>query len=139
MRTPKNWRQVLLSTVSIVLIPTSIIAGERTLVGYSSELSARPGDTVEFMVSALQGGEYEADLVRVINGDNLSVYKDKFEMRAVDAPFAGRYEGKARELNLGSYVHVEDASALDGYSRPSIPLSTSRRTWTTSIRSARQP
>lgn len=114
MRTPKNWRQVLLSTVSIVLIPTSIIAGERTLVGYSSELSARPGDTVEFMVSALQGGEYEADLVRVINGDNLSDYKDQFEMRAVDAPFAGRYEGKARELNLGSYVHVEDASALDG-------------------------
>lgn len=40
----------------------------RTLVGYSSELSVRPGDPIEFMVNAVNGGAYQADLVRVING-----------------------------------------------------------------------
>ena len=36
----------------------------RTIVGYSSELSVRPGDTIEFMVNTLDGGSYKADLDR---------------------------------------------------------------------------
>jgi len=87
---------------------------ERSLIGYSSELSLRPGDTVDFMVSAMEGGSYEADLVRVINGDNKSIYADQFLVDPIKASFQGRYEGKEQPLNTGSYVHIEDASALDG-------------------------
>jgi len=86
---------------------------QRSIIGYSSELSLRPGDSVDFMVSAPDGGFYQADLVRVINGDMHSRYKDQFKVVPVEAAFAGTYEGKAQALNLGSYVHVEDASALD--------------------------
>ncbi|AXI45552.1 hypothetical protein C1J03_05590 [Sulfitobacter sp. SK012] len=46
----------------------------RTIVGYSSELSVRPGDTVEFMVNSVDSGSYKADLVRVINGESQSLY-----------------------------------------------------------------
>jgi len=87
---------------------------ERNLVGYSSELSVRPGDTLDFKVSAFNGGEYKADLVRVINGDQHTLYKDQFEVRKTEASFEGSYQGIPQTLNLGSYVHVEDASALDG-------------------------
>jgi hypothetical protein len=51
------------------LLCTDVSADERTLAGYSNELTVRPGDTVEFKVSKLGGGQYEADLVRVVNGE----------------------------------------------------------------------
>lgn len=35
---------------------------KRTLIGYSSELSARPGETIEFMVNSQSGDSYKADL-----------------------------------------------------------------------------
>jgi len=44
---------------------------ERTLIGYASPLTVRPGDTVDFKVSSFAGG-YKADLVKIINGDSLS-------------------------------------------------------------------
>jgi len=116
MRSVASLLFISILTLGMTQSRISLAAGEvqRTIVGYSSELSARPGDTVRFMVSALEGGEYDADLVRVINGDRLSRYKDKFEVRKVAAAFAGSYEGRPQTLNLGSYVHVGDASALDG-------------------------
>jgi N,N-dimethylformamidase len=89
--------------------------GDRTLVGYAVPLSVRPGDTVEFKVSSF-AGDYEADLVEVINGDRLTRYKDMFDVRPVRAKFAGGYDGAEQPLNLGSYVHVEDIGALDGLS-----------------------
>ena len=87
-------------------------SARRTLVGYTDKLSARPGDSVEFKVSSF-GGAYEADLVRVINGDSQSRYKDTFKVEAVDAPFSSKYEGIEQPMNLGSYVHVEKTGALD--------------------------
>ena len=87
---------------------------ERSIVGYSSDLTVRPGDTVDFKVSRLGGGEYEADLVRVVNGDSLTRYSDTFQVVEVDADFAGTYDGIEQDLNHGSYVHVEETGALDG-------------------------
>jgi N,N-dimethylformamidase len=86
---------------------------ERTLIGYSSELSVRPGDTIEFMVNAVNGGQYQADLVRIINGESVSRYGDLFELAEIEAPFAGEYQGSRQPLNLGSYIHVDDAGVLD--------------------------
>jgi hypothetical protein len=61
---------VLCFTMSLGQAELLLAADEprRTIVGYSSELSVRPGDTIEFMVNTLDGGAYKADLVRIING-----------------------------------------------------------------------
>jgi N,N-dimethylformamidase len=96
------------------LLCTDVSADERTLAGYSNELTVRPGDTVEFKVSKLGGGQYEADLVRVVNGDSHTRYNDMFQVVEVDADFAGTYEAIEQDLNHGSYVHVENTGALDG-------------------------
>jgi N,N-dimethylformamidase len=86
----------------------------RTLVGYSSETSVRPGDTLYFMVSIVAGGSsYQADLVKIVNGDALSRYRNMFEVREVEAEFTGTYEGREQPLNLGSYVQVDNTAALD--------------------------
>ena len=85
----------------------------RTLAGYSSVTSVRAGDRIDFMVSALDGGAYEADLVKIINGDGLSRYADKFELKPVAASFAGNYQGRPQALNLGSYVQADNTAVLD--------------------------
>lgn len=84
----------------------------RTLVGYAVPLTVRAGDTVEFKVSSF-AGEYQADLVKVINGDSLSRYAKMFKVESVMAPFARKYKGTEQPLNLGSYVHVEKTGAID--------------------------
>jgi len=88
----------------------------RTLVGYSSVTNVRVGEKIDFMVNVMDGGSYQADLVKIINGDGLSRYADQFEMQAVDASFAGSYQGQQQALNLGSYVQVENTVALDSSS-----------------------
>lgn len=85
----------------------------RTLIGYSDVSSVRAGDSVDFMVNVINGGAFEADLVRIINGDGLSRYADKFEVKLVEASFAGSYQGQPQPLNLGSYVQVESSAILD--------------------------
>ena len=96
---------------------TSAADPERTIIGYSSELSVRRGDTVELMVSAIGGGSYDADLVHIINGDSVSRYAHTFEVRPVEAPFAGTYEGTEQPLNLGSY----EWHRLRQWLLPSVP------------------
>jgi N,N-dimethylformamidase len=83
------------------------------MVGYSSELTVRSGDTIDFKVSVLGGGGYEADLVQVINGDSHTRYSDAFEVREVPAAFAGKYSGSEQALHLGSYIEVENTGVLD--------------------------
>jgi N,N-dimethylformamidase len=86
---------------------------ERTLIGYSSELTVRPGDTIEFMVNAKQGGNYKADLARVINGESQTIYGDQFQLEYTPSSFEDTYKGARQELNLGSYVHVQNTGAFD--------------------------
>ncbi len=89
-------------------------AKPRTIIGYSNEHTLRPGDSVDFMVNAVEGGEYQADLVRIVNGDYLTVYKEHFKVVDVEAPFAGKFTGIEQKLNLGSYVEVPASKELDG-------------------------
>jgi hypothetical protein len=66
----RNCLLMLCCVMSLVFANSSFATDEpkRTIVGYSSELSVRPGDTIDFKVNSVGGEEYEADLVRVING-----------------------------------------------------------------------
>ena len=85
----------------------------RSIVGYSNELTVRAGDTVEFKVSKIGGGRYEADLVKIINGDSHTRYNDMFQVEGIDSDFAGDYDAIEQDLNHGSYVHVAETGALD--------------------------
>ena len=106
---------ITVATIFTFAFPVHVFGetADRVLIGYSSELSVRPGDKVEFMVNSLTPGSYEADLVRVINGESQSKYGHLFKLEDVNAPFAGKYAGEKQPLNPGSYVHVEKPHQLD--------------------------
>jgi hypothetical protein len=59
-----------ITTGLIALVMTSAsFAGSdnpRTIIGYSSVHTVRPGDSVDFMVNAVDGGKYQAGLVRAL-------------------------------------------------------------------------
>jgi hypothetical protein len=78
----RNSFLMLCCVMSLVLANTSFAASEppRTIVGYSSELSVRPGDTIDFKVNSVGGEKYDADLVRVINGESQSNCGDQFKV-----------------------------------------------------------
>ena len=84
----------------------------RNLFGYCDRLTARPGDTLSFMVSAYDEVAYDATLVRIVNGDAVSDAGDYREI-VVDASFEGRYEGRFQATNIGSYAIVDATRALD--------------------------
>jgi len=65
------------------------------------------------MVNTTDGGSYTADLVLVINGDSQSIYGDQFNVEDTPSSFEGTYDGTRQELNLGSYIHIGNTSALD--------------------------
>jgi N,N-dimethylformamidase len=102
--------------IALVMSSAAFAASDnpRTIIGYSSVHTVRPGDSVDFMVNAVDGGKYQAGLVRIVNGDYLTVYKEHFKVVDVEAPFAGQYSGIEQKLNLGSYVEVPASKKLDG-------------------------
>lgn len=81
---------------------------KRTLLGYSSELTVRPGQTLDFFVSDFSGEGFQADLVKVINGDAVTRYRDLFEVIPIASAFEGHYPGQKQLLDLGSYIEVEN-------------------------------
>ena len=107
---------IIAGLMALVMTSASFAGSDnpRTIIGYSSVHTVRPGDTVDFMVNAVDGGKYQADLVRIVNGDYLTVYKEHFKVVDVEAPFAGQYSGIEQKLNLGSYVEVPASKKLDG-------------------------
>jgi hypothetical protein len=51
--------------------PVTLAASNKTVVGYSDQITVRPGEKISFHVSTYSPGDYRASLVRVINGDSL--------------------------------------------------------------------
>jgi N,N-dimethylformamidase len=76
------------------------------IIGYSDPLTARPGNTVRFMVSC-EVPDYRATLVRLIHGD-LDPRGPGFKADACDVelPGGGRYQGRVQQIRSGSYVEV---------------------------------
>ncbi len=84
---------------------------QKTITGYCDPLSARPGETVNFKVCCYADGDYEADMVRLIGGDNSQGGIGVIE-RVMDAPFAGTYPGRYQPIARGSFGIVDGPSAL---------------------------
>lgn len=84
----------------------------RTIVGYCWPWTLRPGDNLDFMVSAHDKDSYQADLVRIICADNLSD-PTMFKEEVLQAPFTGTYPGHYQPTDTGSYIEVEAHQCLD--------------------------
>ena len=85
------------------------------LTGYSDRIHARPGDTVRFMVSCEEPLAYNAEIVRIICGDDNPAGPGAKQERfpsAVD----GVYQGRRQPIHAGSYVTVQSTRDLDGLS-----------------------
>ncbi|MFC7054267.1 N,N-dimethylformamidase beta subunit family domain-containing protein [Hansschlegelia quercus] len=81
------------------------------ITGYSDRLYARAGETIDFKINCDDPGEYEAEIVRIVCGD------DNPEGPGVkEIPFAcaanGRYPARRQEIRAGSYVAVDDPAPL---------------------------
>ena len=85
----------------------------KTITGYCDPLSARPGQRVDFKVCCYQDGDYAADLVRLVAGDNAPGGTGMIE-RVVESPIAKTYPGRYQAIHQGSYGIVSMGKALDG-------------------------
>ena len=87
----------------------TLAASSKTIVGYSDQITVRPGEKITFYASTYAPGDYKASLVRVINGDTLSG-AGRFRVDPVSADFARSYPGGEQKTWPGSYVSFDKAS-----------------------------
>ena len=80
------------------------------ILGYSSPLSVRPGERVDFMVSTEQA-EYRADIVRLIHGDENPIGPG-FVEEVLSTEASGTYPGKVQQIPVGSAAIVADHMLL---------------------------
>ena len=83
------------------------------LIGYADRFSVAPGETIRFMVSALEGQAYRAEIVRLIHGD-ANPEGPGFKSAPVPGPVDGTYPGRRQEIHTGSCVTVPDHEVLHG-------------------------
>ncbi len=82
------------------------------IIGYTSVLSAAPGETVDVMVGSYGASTYRADLRRIICGDTNPDgpgYKDE----PVDLSLGEERPARIRKINRGSCVIVPDRNILN--------------------------
>ncbi|MBT7294287.1 MAG: LamG domain-containing protein [Rhodospirillaceae bacterium] len=82
------------------------------ITGYSDRVSARPGETIKFMVNC-ELGQYRADIVKLICGDSSPDGPD-FKEKLIRTPANKRYKGRKQKIYAGSYGIVESNPALEG-------------------------
>ncbi len=81
------------------------------IVGYSDRIYCRPGDTVSFKVSCESVAGYDAEIVRLVCGDDNPKGPGVKEV-AFKTAIDGHYAGRKQKIHAGSYVVVPDAPAL---------------------------
>ena len=76
-----------------------------TILGYGDQISVAPSHTINFMVSCEGPKSYQADVVRIVCGDENPDgpgYKEKL----IRTDVSGRYKGRKQAINAGSYAVV---------------------------------
>ncbi len=89
------------------------------LTAYADRISARPGETIHFMVNAGDGADYEAEIVRLVCGD-LNPEGPGYKEELVETAASGRYAGRKQAIADGSCVVVGDAPPLHGLASLSV-------------------
>ena len=82
------------------------------VTGYSDRVSARPGETIKFMVNC-ELSKYHADIVKLICGDS-SPDGPAFKEKLIRTPASKTYKGRKQRIYAGSYAIVDSNPALEG-------------------------
>jgi N,N-dimethylformamidase len=102
---------------------------EQKIFGYADRLSVKQGERIEFFVNADGTDKAQAQLVRLIHGDE-HLDGPGFVEQEIDHPINGAWAVKKQFTQLGSYLTVADPEsrlALDGaltlfcYIQPTVP------------------
>ena len=81
------------------------------LTGYADKFGVHPGDTIRFYVNCDGPKSYDAQLVKMINGDTNPRGPGLIE-RKRRASLNGSYKGRRQVIHSGSYGFVEDNAQL---------------------------
>lgn len=80
------------------------------ITGYTDKISARPGETIQFMVNC-ERPRYRADIVRLVCGD-LNPDGPGIREHVVPTPANKSYKGRAQNIEAGSYVRIPSSPLL---------------------------
>jgi N,N-dimethylformamidase len=80
------------------------------LLGYTDRLSAAPGESVRFMISA-EVASYDLRIERFVGADRRP-HGPTFRTEPVATPANGRYAGRRQTNHAGSYITVPDHEVL---------------------------
>jgi N,N-dimethylformamidase len=80
------------------------------VIGYSEQLSVRPGDPVNFLVSC-ETEQYHADIVKLIHGDT-DPEGPGFKIEPVRTGIDADFPGRIQRIHSGSHVLVDDHPLL---------------------------
>jgi N,N-dimethylformamidase len=75
--------------------------------GYTDRLSVRPGETIRFMVSAEATERAQAELVRLVHGDE-NPEGPGFIERKIPSPIDGEWAVRRQYVQKGNFLHVSD-------------------------------
>ena len=87
------------------------MAERNELLGYAVPMVAKPGDTVQIMVTT-EADRYDAEMVRLIHGDN-NPEGPGFKAERVESQANGSYPGRHQDTHMGSYAHIDPDAGLD--------------------------
>ena len=109
---------------------------EIKIFGYANRISVKPGEEIDFHVTADGTESVEAQLVRLIHGDQ-QAGGPGFVEQEVESPLNGAWKVRKQFTQLGSHLVVDDAErrlSVDGsftlfcYVWPSVPDKGHRQT-----------
>ena len=89
------------------------------ILGYTDRLSVAPGERIKVMVSCDSIETYDAELVRVIQGD-INPDGPGFRDERINLDLGGPFAGRHQPIHAGSYGVVEDATVLRNLSSFSV-------------------
>ena len=84
----------------------------KQIMGYSDEISVRPGESINFMVSCEKRCSYKARIVQIIHGDT-NPEGPGYKERHVNSSVEGTYQGRKQQIHAGSYAVVPNQRAFD--------------------------
>jgi N,N-dimethylformamidase len=82
------------------------------ITGYSDRIHCRPGDKIRFMVSCETAADYDAEIVRIVCGDD-NPKGPGLKEHIVESAVNGRYKGRKQAIASGSYGEIPTSRALN--------------------------
>lgn len=79
--------------------------------GYSDKISVQPGERIKFMVSVESASRYQAEIIRLVNGDQNPAGPGPKEER-ISTDITGEYPGRFQPIHAGSHIVVDDTDGL---------------------------